>query len=89
MEILDPTTDEKIIDPACGSGGFLIVALQHLWKKVELDGKNYGWSPEIIMRQKRETATKAISGIDKDGFLTKVSKAYMAIVGDGRGKNLL
>lgn len=86
VEILDPETSEKIIDPACGSGGFLIVALQHLWRKIEDDGKNYGWSPERIIQQKKDTATKAISGIDKDGFLTKVSKAYMAIVGDGRGK---
>lgn len=84
--ILDPRKDEKIIDPACGSGGFLIVTLQHLWKQVELEGKDYGWSPETIMQQKKDTATKAISGIDKDNFLTKVSKAYMAIVGDGRGK---
>ena len=86
VEILDPKANEKIIDPACGSGGFLIVALQHLWKEVEENGVKFGWGPSEIMRQKKDTATKAISGIDKDGFLTKVSKAYMAIVGDGRGK---
>jgi type I restriction enzyme M protein len=86
VEILDPKANEKIIDPACGSGGFLIVALQHLWKEVEENGVKFGWDPSEIMRQKKDTATKAISGIDKDGFLTKVSKAYMAIVGDGRGK---
>ena len=86
VEILDPKKNEKIIDPACGSGGFLIVTLQHLWKQVELEGKQYEWSSEIIMQHKKDTASRAISGIDKDNFLTKVSKAYMAIVGDGRGK---
>jgi len=86
VEIFDPSKEEKIIDPACGSGGFLIVALQHLWKKIEETGINYGWSQEEIVKQKKDIATKAISGIDKDAFLVKVSKAYMAIIGDGRGK---
>jgi type I restriction enzyme M protein len=86
VEIIDPNINEKIIDPSCGSGGFLIVALQHLWKKIEDEGRNKGWGQELTFQQKKDTASKAISGIDKDGFLTKVSKAYMAIVGDGRGK---
>ena len=86
VEILDPSKEDKIIDPACGSGGFLIVALQHLWKKIDEEGKTYAWPPEEIVQQKKDTAIKVISGIDKDAFLVKVSKAYMAIIGDGRGK---
>lgn len=31
VEILDPKPGEQIIDPACGSGGFLITALAHVW----------------------------------------------------------
>ena len=30
IDILQPQNDEKIIDPACGSGGFLVHILQHL-----------------------------------------------------------
>ena len=30
IDILDPQNNEKIIDPACGSGGFLVHILQHL-----------------------------------------------------------
>ena len=32
IRILDPKTHEKIIDPACGSGGFLIEAATYLEK---------------------------------------------------------
>jgi type I restriction enzyme M protein len=85
VEILDPNPDEYIIDPACGSGGFLIVALEHVWKKIELEGQKKKWSADLISQKKRETATKFFRGIDKDSFLTKVTKAYMAIIGDGRG----
>jgi len=32
VEIIDPKPFEKVIDPACGSGGFLIQTLSHIWK---------------------------------------------------------
>ncbi|MEW6095695.1 MAG: N-6 DNA methylase, partial [bacterium] len=83
VEILDPKPAEKVIDPACGSGGFLIVALEHIWKKIE---EKYKHLPEgRIGSIKTEVASKNFYGIDKEFDLAKVSKAYMAIVGDGRG----
>lgn len=85
IDILDPSPGEYIIDPACGSGGFLIVALEHIWKKLESESKRKGWPAEILVTQKRESAARYFRGIDKDRFLVKVTKAYLAIVGDGRG----
>ena len=35
--------------------------------------------------EKQKVAIKNFRGIDKDTFLSKVAKAYMAILGDGRG----
>jgi len=85
VDVLDPSPRDFIIDPACGTGGFLIVAIEHIWKKLEEEGKRKNWSSEILAIQKREIASKYFRGIDKDSFLAKVTKAYMAIVGDGRG----
>lgn len=85
MDVLDPTPGEFIIDPACGSGGFLIVALEMIWKKMDDDGKRKKWSPQVLAVKKREIASKFLFGIDKDNFLAKVTKAYMALMGDGRG----
>lgn len=85
IEMLDPEIWEYIIDPACGSGGFLIVALEYVWNKLEKEAKKKGWSKELLAVKRREIASKYIAGIDKDSFLAKVTKAYMAIIGDGRG----
>ena len=74
-----------MIDPACGSGGFLIAALEHMWTKLEGEGERKGWSTAQLERKRRSLAIRAIRGLDKDEFLTKVTKAYMAIIGDGRG----
>lgn len=62
VKMLDPSPGDRVIDPACGSGGFLIEVLSHLG-----NGE----------------FSKNIFGIDKEIDLAKISKAYMAIVGDG------
>ncbi len=33
VEVVDPTIDDRILDPACGTAGFLISAFKHLQKK--------------------------------------------------------
>lgn len=34
VKMIDPQPGEKIIDPACGSGGFLIAALSYVWERL-------------------------------------------------------
>ncbi len=85
VDILDPQAGESIADPACGSGGFLIVALEHVWAGLKAQAQKKGWSERQLFKREVEVATRYFTGIDKDSFLAKVTKAYMAIVGDGRG----
>jgi type I restriction enzyme M protein len=85
VDMIDPGPDDRIIDPACGSGGFLIEALRHVWKKVDEQGTGYQWPEREIHAQKQKVAIDNFRGVDKDEFLAKVAKAYMAILGDGRG----
>ena len=85
MKMIKPQMDEKIIDPACGSGGFIIEALRDVWRHVEERGQSFNWPTSEIDSEKQKVAIKNLRGIDKDSFLSKVAKAYMAIIGDGRG----
>ena len=84
IEILDPNAHERIIDPACGTGGFLIESLKFVWeRKIQPNGQVLGWPQNIIENEKQKFATKNIFGIDKDKILSKVTKAYMTLMGDG------
>ncbi|MCL2074354.1 MAG: N-6 DNA methylase [Marinilabiliaceae bacterium] len=83
VEILQPNENDKIIDPACGSGGFLIESLKSVWEKIETKYTKLGWNKVDIVKKQIEVATKNFRGIDKDYFLSKVAKAYMNLVGDG------
>lgn len=84
VEIIAPKRTEMVIDPACGSGGFLIESLRYIWNSVEVEGKAYNWNENVVNEEKKDVSYNCIRGIDKDYFLAKVCKAYMAIIGDGK-----
>ena len=85
VQMVAPQPGEKIIDPACGSGGFLIAALAQVWERLREHAAQRNWSERQLVRREYEVAAECFRGIDKDAFLAKVCKAYMALVGDGRG----
>ena len=84
IKILDPQLADKIIDPACGSGGFIIESLKYLHEKIEHRGLEYNWPQEEIHNEKLTKANINFRGIERDKFLSKVVKAYMVIMGDGK-----
>jgi len=85
VKIADPSPGDIVLDPACGSGGFLVESLRHLWSKVDEQSDLYKWPDRERDDAKREVAVKNVEGSDKDRFLSKVTKVYMALLGDGRG----
>lgn len=85
VECISPKPEESIIDPACGTGGFLVSSLDYVWRHIEADGLKRGLRPEQIREEQRHVGARFFRGVEKDSFLAKVAKAYMAILGDGRG----
>ena len=75
VKMLNPRPEEYIIDPASGSGGFLIHAMQWVWDK---------YMSEMSHETKIEYARSHVYGIDFDDKPVKISRALMLIAGDGR-----
>lgn len=80
ISILDPKETETIFDPSCGSGGFLIGAMDHVFSKIRAERDD---ESEILENQK-DYGSNNVFGIDFDRTIAKVAKAYMLIWGDGR-----
>jgi type I restriction enzyme M protein len=74
VKMLDPKKDEYVIDPAAGSGGFLINAMYYVRDRY------FNGSDDSM----KEYAKEFIWGIDFAEEISKVSKALMLIAGDGR-----
>jgi type I restriction enzyme M protein len=79
--MLDPTDNDRVIDPACGSGGFLIAAMRHVWQKI--DAQRADLDPAKRVELKLWYAHNNIRGIDINPDLAKVAKMHMILYDDG------
>lgn len=80
VNVLKPERYKYIIDPACGTAGFISTTMNYVWENI--DSKKL---EEIAKtEEKKEYAMTQLFGVEKDDFLAKISKAYMAILGDGK-----
>ena len=70
---LEPEEDSKVLDPACGHGGFLLETKGLLWSKIDNE-------------QKKIESISNLHGIDKDLFLTRICKLYLEILSSGKSK---
>jgi len=79
VRYLNPETDSKVIDPACGHGGFLLECKDFLWSKIE---QKYGDQIDTIKKKKSEIISN-LYGIDKDSYLAKICELYLNIISQG------
>ncbi len=90
VEMLDPTEKQLILDPACGTGGFLITAMNHVIEKIRAAelakwGNNLNRAEEAVKARIRKFAEQSIVGIDFNPELVKASKMNMVMNNDGAG----
>lgn len=75
VEILDPKEGEKICDPCCGSGGFLIKAFEYVREKIEQD-----------IQDAKEKIKQQFYGDNFDSLTEKEQEAIIEKVDDLFGK---
>jgi type I restriction enzyme M protein len=90
VQILDPKEGERILDPACGTGGFLVATLAHMMGhfrenlRVRADAES-SEEFESLHARLRRFATNQLFGCDFDPFLIRASQMNMVMAGDGKG----
>lgn len=72
VKMLNPKDEEFVIDPACGSGGFLLHTMYHIWNELPSQAA------------KKDYAVKYLFGIDFDDNMRRISQSLMLIAGDGK-----
>ncbi len=81
VQILGPDHTSRLIDPACGTGGFLAASLDYVFEGVDA---RQGISDDVKGRTKRIWAQEHLFAADKDEVSTKLCKAYLTLLGDGK-----
>jgi type I restriction enzyme M protein len=90
VHMLEPREDQIILDPACGTGGFLITAMNFVIESIR-DAEIRKWGGNIeraensIRQRVQRYASSHIVGMDLNPNLVKATKMNMVMNNDGSG----
>ncbi len=86
VKMLNPKENETVIDPACGSAGFTVHAMFHVWRQI-FDDMGLPQSHLFTMEEKPRRCTNYVQekvfAIDFDEKSVRVSRCLNLIAGDG------
>ena len=80
IQILDIKAEDDVIDPACGSGGFLLYALDHVRKQAS---QYYDEDSKEHFNYWHTFAEKRLFGIEINEEIARVAKMNMIVHDDG------
>lgn len=83
VDMVNPQPDEKVIDPACGTGGFLTAASAHSAKEQTFaTGTGAGQAALTTYQDTGRETEGGYFGIDKDEFLSEITRARSILSGN-------
>lgn len=94
VEMLAPTADERILDPSCGTGGFLVIAMNKVIQELEenlvqeWERPKSQWTDDekrLFQQRIAEIAQANFFGFDLNPDLVKATKMNMVMNNDGSG----
>ncbi|MFI9226300.1 class I SAM-dependent DNA methyltransferase [Peribacillus frigoritolerans] len=80
-ELIDIQPYDKVLDPSCGSGAFLISAMQRMLKLVDSDKR---LSEKAKIAKKKEIKKEHLYGVELNGKLYTIATTNMILRGDGK-----
>ena len=80
VRMLDPTEKDLVMDPACGSGGFLLYSINLVREKLK---ENYKGFPDTIRRLDWRFSHDHVFGIEINDRIARVAMMDMVIHDDG------
>lgn len=76
VDVVDPNKDETVLDPACGTGGFLIAAYNHITEKHDGKGSN-GISEKPLTPEEKKRLMGNFQGYDIDEMMVRLAQVNM------------
>lgn len=90
VRMVDPSEEDYILDPAMGTCGFLVTAMNYVIEKigesVDASGRSEAAKQRVRESRKKGFLAKHIVGIDFDPILVRASKMNMVMNNDGTGQ---
>ena len=81
VEVVAPKKDETILDPACGTAGFLISAYKHILKENSTLERGKGYVEKSLTPDERKNLMNNLAGYDISPDMVKLSLVNMYLHG--------
>ena len=76
VDVINPTKDDKVLDPACGTAGFLVSTYNHILE--QHDGKDDPKKKEkILSPDERKRLMQNLQGYDIDPTMVRIAQVNM------------
>lgn len=76
VDVINPTKDDKVLDPACGTGGFLVSTYNHILE--QHDGKDDPKKKEkLLTPDERKKLMSNLQGYDIDPTMVRIAQVNM------------
>lgn len=91
VQMLDPKAAERVMDPACGTGGFLVATLKHLDAKLR-KASNIALDDEStdeflsVQEELRAFVEHHLFGADFDPFLVRAAQMNVLMASNGQAR---
>ncbi|WP_028575041.1 N-6 DNA methylase [Desulfonatronovibrio hydrogenovorans] len=94
VEMLSPSSEDKVLDPSCGTGGFLVTAMNKVIQEMESslvdewERPMSKWTDDekrLFQQRIAEIASTNFFGFDLNPDLVKATKMNMVMNNDGSG----
>jgi len=73
-ELLEVSPEDKVFDPACGTGGFLVASMHHMLNQTDSDDQE----------TRNNIKKNQIHGIEMQSYMFTISTTNMILRGDGK-----
>ena len=94
VKMVNPKRDEKVCDTSCGTGGFLVIAMNHVIEQLKVEVEKERGIPEsewtdhqksTVRDRIKEIAASNFYGFDLNPDLVRATKMNMVMNNDGSG----
>jgi len=81
VDLINPDSQGQVLDPSCGSGGFLIMVIKHIRDRIVSENPNLEESE--ISSAIKDYSESNVFGVDINERMVRVAKMNMIMHGDG------
>jgi type I restriction-modification system DNA methylase subunit len=83
-DLVDINHDDVVLDPTCGTAGFLVASMHHMLEKLQKEKNELGMSESEFNQRERDIKQKQLHGIELQPYMFTIATTNMILRGDGK-----